>query len=54
MVVLCSDMGTNKQDISYLSINDLSNANTGDLHCLIIPAEPSDVEISALNRWSKK
>ena len=54
MVVLCSDMGTEKQSISYLSVDDLSNAKNGGLHCLIVPASPSDVEISALSRWSKK
>ncbi len=54
MVVLCSDMGTEKQSISYLSVDDLSNAKNGGIHCLIVPASPSDVEISALSRWSKK
>jgi diphthine synthase len=54
MVVLCSDMGTEKQSISYLSVDELSNAKNGGLHCLIVPASPSDVEISALSRWSKK
>ena len=54
MVVLCSDMGTEKQSISYLSVDDLSNAKNGGLHCLTVPASPSDVEISALSRWSKK
>ncbi len=54
MVVLCSDMGTKNQSMSYVSVDDLSNANSGGLHCLIVPAEPSDVEVFALNRWSKK
>ncbi len=54
MVVLCSDMGTNNQSISYLPVSELANANTGGLHCLVIPADPSDVELTALSRWSKK
>ena len=54
MVVLCSDMGTPEQSITYLSIEELANAENGRLHCIIIPSEPSDVELSALSRWSKK
>ena len=54
MVVLCSDMGTPEQSITYLSIEDLANAENGRLHCIIIPSEPSDVELTALSRWSKK
>ena len=54
MIVLCSDMGTDDQSISYLSVGELAEAKTGRLHCLVIPAEPSDVEANALNRWSKK
>ena len=54
MVVLCSDMGTDDQSISYLSVGELAEAKTGRLHCLVIPAEPSDVEANALSRWSKK
>jgi diphthamide biosynthesis methyltransferase len=54
MVVLCSDMGTSDQSISYLSIQELESGSIGRLHCLVIPADPSDVESSALMRWSKK
>lgn len=54
MVVLCTDMGTENQTISYLSLEQLSLADTGGLHCLVIPAKPTDVEEIALNRWSKK
>ena len=54
MVVLCSDMGTDSQSISYLSVGELEKAKTGRLHCLVIPAETSDVEANALSRWSKK
>ena len=52
MIVLCSDMGTSEQSISYLSINDLNNGPRGRLHCLVVPAEVSDVEFTALMRWS--
>ena len=54
MVVLCTDMGTSYQNITYLPLSELSGAETGRLHCLVIPAEPGDVELSALNRWGKK
>ena len=54
MVVLCTDMGTSDQNITYLPLSELSGAETGRLHCLVIPAEPGDVELSALNRWGKK
>ena len=54
MVVLCTDMGTPDQSIAYLPLNKLDGAETGRLHCLVIPAEPGDVELSALNRWGKK
>ena len=54
MVVLCSDMGTEDQNISYLSVNDLATAKTGRLHCLVIPANLGDVEKVALHRWAKK
>ena len=54
MVVLCTDMGTSDQNITYIPLSELSSAETGRLHCLVIPAEPGDVELSALNRWGKK
>ena len=54
MVVLCTDMGTTDENISYLPLSELSSAETGRLHCLVIPAKPGDVELSALNRWGKK
>ena len=53
MVVLCTDMGTSDQNITYLPLSELSSAETGRLHCLVIPAEPGDVELSALNRWGR-
>ena len=54
MVVLCSDMGTPEQRITYCKLSDLSSAKTGRLHSLVIPAKPGDVEQMALNRWGKK
>ena len=54
MVVLCTDMGASDQNITYLPLSELSDAETGRLHCLVIPAEPGDVALSALNRWGKK
>lgn len=54
MVVLCSDMGTNRQRIRYLTVSELNNAAKGGLHCLVIPAELSEVEITALQRWAKE
>ena len=54
MVVLCSDMGTPEQNITYCKLSDLSSAATGRLHSLVIPAKPGDVEEVALMRWGKK
>ncbi len=54
MVVLCSDMGTKEQTITYAKLSELSNKKTGRLHSLVIPANPSDVEESALHRWAKE
>ena len=54
MVVLCSDMGTPQQNITYCKLSDLSSAKTGRLHSLVIPATPGDVEEMALERWGKK
>ena len=54
MVVLCSDMGTPEQNITYLPLSELSNAEIGRLHCLVIPAKLGDVEDSAVRRWGKE
>ena len=40
MVVLCSDMGTPEQNITYCKLGDLSSAKMGRLHSLVIPAKP--------------
>lgn len=54
MVVLCSDMGTTNQKISYLALSELAEAETGRLHCLVIPASPGEIENLALLRWGKE
>ena len=52
-VVLCTDMGTSEQRILSCSVSTLSGAKEGRLHCLIIPANTSEIETIALQRWSK-
>ena len=54
MVVLCSDMGTPEQNITYLPLSELSSAKVGRLHCLVIPANLGDVEDLAVRRWGKE
>ena len=54
MVVLCSDMGTPEQNITYLPLSKLSSAKVGRLHCLVIPANLGDVEDLAVRRWGKE
>ena len=54
MVVLCSDMGTHEQNITYLPLSELSSADVGRLHCLVIPANLGDVEDLAVRRWGKE
>ena len=53
-VVLCTDMGTPKQSINYMPLHSLAEANTGSLHCLVVPGDLSDVEQKALARWTKE
>ena len=52
-VVLCSDMGTEMQKITFTNINGLENCENGRLHCIIVPSNLSDVEEKALSRWTK-
>jgi diphthine synthase len=52
-VVLCTDMGTLEQRILNCSVSTLGDAQEGRLHCLIIPANTSEIETKALQRWSK-
>lgn len=51
-VVLCTDMGTPDQRILSCSVSELGDAQEGRLHCLIIPANTSEIENLALQRWS--
>lgn len=50
-VVLCSDMGTKDEKITYTTVGDLKNLDGGRLNCLIFPAITSEVEEKALLRW---
>jgi diphthamide biosynthesis methyltransferase len=52
-VVLCSDMGTEMQKITFTNINGLESCKNGRLHCIIVPSNLSDVEEKALSRWTK-
>ena len=54
MVFVCSDMGTQEQNIVYLPMSDLSDVKSGRLHCLVIPASLGDVEEMAVRRWGKE
>ena len=51
MVVLCADMGTEDEKVTYTTIGNLSDIAGGRLNCLIFPAITSDVEEKALLRW---
>lgn len=50
-IILCSDMGTMSQNIKYGSLGDISAANGGKIHCLIIPAKLDQLEQEAVLRW---
>ena len=50
-VVLCADMGTDDEKITFTTIGQLSNIEGGRLNCLIFPATTSEVEERALLRW---
>lgn len=52
-VVLCTDMGTIKENISYIDLEDLKQAESGHMHCLVIPGEVNEIENNALKRWTK-
>lgn len=52
-IVLCTDMGTPDQRILSCSVSTLGDAQEGRMHCLIIPANTSEIESEALQRWSK-
>ena len=50
-VVLCADMGTKDEKITYTTVGDLKNTDGGRLNSLIFPAITSEVEEKALLRW---
>ena len=50
-IVLCSDMGTENARISVGPPAEISDVNSGRIHCLIVPAKLHDVEAAALQRW---
>ncbi len=50
-VVLCADMGTKDEKITYTTVAKLENMDGGRLNCLIFPAITSEVEEKALLRW---
>lgn len=50
-VVLCADMGTKDEKITYTTVAKLENIVGGRLNCLIFPAITSEVEEKALLRW---
>ncbi|MBL6891304.1 MAG: diphthine synthase [Candidatus Poseidoniaceae archaeon] len=50
-VVLCADMGTKDEKITYTTVGDLKNTGGGRLNSLIFPAITSEVEEKALLRW---
>ena len=53
-VVLCADMGTKDENITYTTISKLENMDGGRLNCLIFPAITSEVEEKALLRWHRE
>ena len=53
-VVLCSDMGTKQQSITYPNLANLASLPGGAMNCLVFPASTSDVEEKALLRWLKE
>jgi len=53
-VVLCTDMGGKNQAITYTAVKGLESCQNGGLHCIIVPANLSDVEETSLSRWSKE
>ena len=52
-IILCSDMGTDSQEIRCGNLEQLSKITEGRMHCLAIPAMTlHEVEELALERWS--
>jgi diphthine synthase len=53
-VVLCSDMGTQDQEIVFTTVGGLEHLEGGRLNCLLVPAWMSEVEEKALLRWKQE
>jgi diphthamide biosynthesis methyltransferase len=53
-VVLCSDMGTQDQEIVFTTVGGLEHLEGGRLNCLLVPAWTSEVEEKALLRWKQE
>ncbi len=53
-IVLCTDMGGKNQVITYTDVKGLESCQNGGLHCIVVPANLSDVEETSLSRWSKE
>ena len=49
--ILCSNLGTNHQQINYSTLEKLSKLEIKGMHCLIIPDTPHEIELLALERW---
>jgi diphthine synthase len=49
--ILCSNLGTNNQQIKYSNLEELSKINMVGMHCIIIPDTPHEMELLALDRW---
>ncbi len=49
--VLCSNLGTKNQQIRYSSLEEISSIQLEGMHCIIIPSNPHEMELLALNRW---
>ena len=49
--VLCSNLGTNNQQIKYATLTQLSEIELEGMHCLIVPDSPHELESLALERW---
>ena len=50
-VILCADMGTDDEKVTYTSMGKLADLEGGRLNCLVFPANTSEVEEKALLRW---
>ena len=48
--ILLSDLGTKEQRITSGSLNELSTQDVGVIHCMVIPANFSEMEKEAFNR----